>query len=84
MALSKQGYDDAQTGTTVAPVYVDSDGKIATSTVDIAGVKKVSIQGSAAENSAAVNEDVLTAFMDVVNASIVSGRSGMSVKWGET
>lgn len=84
MGLAKEGYADANTGVAVVPCYVDSDGTVATSAINIAGTKNISIKGAAAGNSKDRNEAVLQKFVGIVGGTIQSGQSGMSVKWGRT
>lgn len=80
MALDKLGYKGANQGTTKIPVAINENGYIATSSQTATGVKNISINKVAAENSKMDNNAVALFFVGMIGGRFDSNNT-MSVTW---
>lgn len=81
MGYAKEGYRDANVGTTSVKIAIDEHGQIAPGGTTPAGTKRFQINRVAAENTLEDNEAVLDFFLDLVGAQYSSDSNQMTVRW---
>lgn len=81
MALAKNGYNDANQGTTKVNIAVDEDGYIAPVGTDMAKAKRFTINKVSADNGLVDNTEVLQFFLDIANGRQYSDTNVMTVSW---
>lgn len=81
MALAKEGYKGANQGTTKINVATNEDGQIAAPGEVATGVRTVSFNRVAAENSLTDNVDVIGFFMGLIGGRYDTRSNKMTVSW---
>lgn len=81
MALSKDGYRDAQQLTTKVKVPITEEGKIATTGETAVSQKTYTITRANAGNGLTDNNKLFNFFIGMVDGSITTNSNTASVKW---